>query len=175
MTTPGAPRVSTSSSFPPVAEVLPHAGRMVLLSRVLAHTETDTTCIAEIGRDTMFADADGGVPAWAALEYMAQCIAAHGGLRARAAGDPVVPGVLLGTRSLVTHVPRFAAGQRLRITATHVWGEHDFFSFACTVRDEATGTMLVEGTLTVARMSGGDTAVVPSVSGAAPDRPPRPT
>jgi predicted hotdog family 3-hydroxylacyl-ACP dehydratase len=174
VTTPGARRVSTSR-FPPVAEVLPHAGRMVLLSGVLAHTETATMCAAQIDRDTMFADADGGVPAWVALEYMAQCIAAHGGLRARAAGDPVVPGVLLGTRSLVLHVPRFTAGQRLRITATHVWGEHDFFSFACTVRDEATDTMLVEATLTVARMSGEDTAVVPSVSGTEPDRPARPT
>jgi len=170
VTTPGARRVSTSR-FPPVAEVLPHAGRMVLLSGVLAHTETATMCAAQIDRDTMFADADGGVPAWVALEYMAQCIAAHGGLRARAAGDPVVPGVLLGTRSLVLHVPRFTAGQRLRITATHVWGEHDFFS----VRDEATDTMLVEATLTVARMSGEDTAVVPSVSGTEPDRPARPT
>jgi len=165
VTTPGVPRVSTLSGFPPVAEVLPHASRMVLLSRVLSHTETETTCAAEIGRDTMFLDVDGGVPAWVALEYMAQCIAAHGGLRARAAGDPVTPGVLLGTRSLVLHVPRFPVGQRLRIMATHVWGEHDFFSFACTVRDEVTGTMLVEGTLTVARVSGGDTAVVPSVGG----------
>ena len=88
--------------------------------------------------------------------YMAQCIAAHGGLRARAAGDPITIGFLLGSRSITLHTPRFQPGQHLEVEAAHVWGEHDFFSFACVVRDARTRATLVEGTLTVARADGAD-------------------
>jgi len=145
-----------TSVFPPVETLLPHGGRMVLVSRVLAHTDRRTTCAVDIAADSTFADAEGGVPAWVALEYMAQCIAAHGGLRARAAGEPVTPGFLLGSRTVALHTPRFHAGQCLEVEAAHVWGEHDFFSFACTVRDARTRALLVEATLTVARAAGAD-------------------
>ena len=152
-----------TASYPPVADVLPQAGRMVLLTGIVDHTDRRTTCIVEISPASTFAEADGGVPAWVALEYMAQCIAAHGGLRARAAGDPVTPGFLLGSRSIVLHTARFRAGQRLEVEAAHVWGEHDFFSFACAVRDAATGATLVEGTLAVARAAGADAVAAPIV------------
>ena len=143
-------------SYPPIEDVLPHSGRMVLLTRIVSHTDRRTTCVVEISPASTFADADGGVPGWVAVEYMAQCVAAHGGLRARAAGDPVTPGFLLGSRSIALHTERFLPGQRLEVEAAHVWGEHDFFSFACAVRDAATGVTLVEGTLAVARAAGAD-------------------
>jgi predicted hotdog family 3-hydroxylacyl-ACP dehydratase len=146
----------TTASYPHIQDVLPQSGRMVLLTRILRHTERQTTCTVEISPTSAFADADGGVPAWVALEYMAQCIAAHGGLRALAAGDPVAIGFLLGSRSVALHTPRFHPGQQLEIEAAHVWGEQDFFSFACTVRDTRTQATLVEGTLTVARAAGAD-------------------
>jgi predicted hotdog family 3-hydroxylacyl-ACP dehydratase len=146
----------TATDFPRVDEVLPQSGRMVLLTRITAHTERRTTCVVEVEPTSAFADGEGGVPAWIALEYMAQCIAAHGGLRARAAGDPITIGFLLGSRSIALHTPRFHPGQRLEVEAAHVWGEHDFFSFACTVRDARTRATLVEGTLTVARAAGAE-------------------
>jgi predicted hotdog family 3-hydroxylacyl-ACP dehydratase len=152
----------TATHYPPIEDVLPHAGRMVLLTRVADHTDRRTVCVAEISSTSIFADADGGVPAWVALEYMAQCIAAHGGLRARATGDPVPIGFLLGSRSIALHTSRFEPGQRLEVEAAHVWGEHDFFSFACAVRDGATGVTLAEGTLAVARAGGADTLVQPA-------------
>jgi len=151
-----------ATRYPPIGDVLPHAGRMVWLTRVLEHTERRTVCAAQVSSTSIFADADGGVPAWAALEYMAQCIAAHGGLRARATGDPIPRGFLLGSRSIALHTPRLQPEQRLEVEAAHVWGEHDFFSFACSVRDAATGATLVEGTLAVARATGADTLVPPS-------------
>jgi predicted hotdog family 3-hydroxylacyl-ACP dehydratase len=145
-----------TTSYPRIEDVLPQAGRMVLLTRIVGHTDRRTTCVVEISAASTFADADGGVPAWVAIEYMAQCVAAHGGLRARAAGDPVTPGFLLGSRSIALHTPRFVPGQRLEVEAAHVWGKDDFFSFACAVRDAETGATLVEGTLAVARAAGAD-------------------
>lgn len=142
--------------FPPVDDVLPQAGRMVLLTRILGHAEERTTCAVEISSASAFLDGHDGVPAWVALEYMAQCIAAHGGLRARAAGDPVTLGFLLGSRSVALHTAAFLVGQVLEVEAAHVWGEQDFFSFACTVRDARTRATLAEATLTVARAANAD-------------------
>ena len=69
---------------------------------------------------------------------------------------------MLGSRSIALHTARFEPGQRLEIEAAHVWGEYDFFSFACSVRDAATGATLVEGTLAVARATGADARVQPT-------------
>src|SRR5216117_2656546 len=73
----------TGPTYPGIEEVLPQAGRMVLLTRIVGHTEERTTCAVEFSTASPFYDGQGGVPAWVALEYMAQCVAAHGGLRAR--------------------------------------------------------------------------------------------
>ncbi len=146
----------SAPTYPAVEEVLPQAGRMVLLTRIVGHTEDRTTCAVEISNTSAFSDGQGRVPAWVSLEYMAQCIAAHGGLRARAAGDPVTIGFLLGSRSVALHTPGFLPGQELEVEAAHLWGEQDFFSFACTVRDARTRVTLVEATLAVARAAGAD-------------------
>jgi len=146
----------TGPTYPGIEEVLPQAGRMVLLTRIVGHTEERTTCAVEVSTASPFYDGQGGVPAWVALEYMAQCVAAHGGLRARAAGDPVTIGFLLGSRSIALHTPGFRPGQELEVEAAHLWGEQDFFWFACTVRDARTRVTLVEATLAVARAAGAD-------------------
>jgi hypothetical protein len=39
-------------------------------------------------RSAFFAKADGSVPAFVSLEYMAQCAAAHAGLVSRSGGEP---------------------------------------------------------------------------------------
>ena len=56
----------------------------------------------------LFRAADGRVPAYVGLEYMAQCIAAHGGLVARALGRAPSPGLLVGAKQLAL-APRVAA------------------------------------------------------------------
>ena len=66
-----------ATRFPPVEHVLPHAGHMVLLARVVAHDEKETRCQVDIRSQRHFRREDGSVPAWVGIEYMAQCIAAH--------------------------------------------------------------------------------------------------
>src|SRR5436309_13218736 len=100
----------TGPTYPGIEEVLPQAGRMVLLTRIVGHSQERTTCAVEISTTSPFYDGQGGVPAWVALEYMAQCVAAHGGLRARAAGDPVTIGFLLGSRFVALHTDGFRPG-----------------------------------------------------------------
>jgi predicted hotdog family 3-hydroxylacyl-ACP dehydratase len=145
-------RTETARPYPPfpaVADVLPHAGRMLLLTRVVDHDEDRTTCLVALAEDSPFCGPDRLVPAWVGLEYMAQCVAAHAGLQARARGEPIRIGLLLGSRRIEIRTAAFAVGQALEVHARRLWAGRELGSFACRVVDRASGTLLVEGTLSV--------------------------
>jgi predicted hotdog family 3-hydroxylacyl-ACP dehydratase len=132
-----------------VADVLPHRGSAILLTRIVEHAEDRTVCLVEIGSGPPHGAAGGLVPAWVGLEYMAQCIAAHAGLHARARGEAVKVGLLVGARRVDLLTDGFRPGQTVLVTATRVWGDTGLGAFACVVRDEVTQVRLVEGTLSV--------------------------
>jgi predicted hotdog family 3-hydroxylacyl-ACP dehydratase len=137
--------------FPAIEAILPHEGAMVLLSRVLSHHDDRTVCAVDVDDSGMFRDASGAVPVWVAVEYMAQCVAAHAGLVAHAAGEPPPMGFLLGGRRVTFHVARFQRGERLRVNARRVWGgTGGMVSFACSLEDAPTGKLLAEGRLNCA-------------------------
>jgi predicted hotdog family 3-hydroxylacyl-ACP dehydratase len=137
------------SDFPPLGELLPHTGAMALLEAVVSHDAATTVCSARIGPDHVFADPDGSVPSWVGLELMAQCAAVHGGLVARSAGEPVRPGLLLGSRRLSFATPAFSPGQRLRVRATHHRGATGLVAFDAEVSDAESHTPLAEGRINV--------------------------
>jgi predicted hotdog family 3-hydroxylacyl-ACP dehydratase len=140
-----------SGGLPEISELLPQAGGMRLLARVLAHEPSRTVCEARVDASGLFAEPDGGVPAFVALEYMAQCAAAHGGLVARTRGDgsPPAPGLFLGARRVRLAADAFRPGQVLHVEARHCAGEAGLVAFDCAVRDAAGGEPLVEGRLNV--------------------------
>jgi predicted hotdog family 3-hydroxylacyl-ACP dehydratase len=149
------------SALPPLPLLLPHAGPMRLLDRVESHDRERTRCRALPAASTLFQDAAGDVPAWVAIEYMAQCAAAHGGLVARARGEAPRPGLLVGSRRLVFRCDSFAPDVALRVTARHVAGHGDSFAFDCSVEDPAGGPPLVEGRLSVVLLDESLVAVAP--------------
>ncbi|MFN2425175.1 MAG: hypothetical protein ABR587_01865 [Candidatus Binatia bacterium] len=147
---PEAPSpIQRRTDFPPVTELLPHRGRAVLLERVLAHDRAATECSVDTSNHTLFHDPDGGVPATVGLEYMAQTIAAHGGLRDRESGREARPGFFLGTRRLTFAVARFQPGQQLVVTARHLRGETGMLAFDCSIRAAGSAEPMVSGILTV--------------------------
>lgn len=101
----------------PIAELLPHAGDMILLDEVLRYGEEDVETRLSVRPGGLFNQADGSLPAWVGVELMAQSIAAYAGCHARQAGEPVALGFLLGTRNFQCNVERFPAGVELRISA----------------------------------------------------------
>ncbi|MCP4004218.1 MAG: 3-hydroxylacyl-ACP dehydratase [bacterium] len=135
--------------LPPVAEVIPHSGNMLLLSDILSHDpEGETVCLVIVDQVPSFRDAAGHLPSWIGLELMAQCVAVYGGLVDRERGDPPRLGFLLGSRSLVFHRVLYNPGQRLEVSATRTWGAASgMVSFDCAVRDAATAEILAEGRL----------------------------
>lgn len=122
---------------------------MRLLACILDHSATETVCRVEIDPDSLFVEADGSVPAWVGLEYMAQCAAAHAGLRARERGEPAKVGFLIGCRRLEFRTRGYRVGQSLTAVARHVWGQSELASFACRLEDARSGAVLLEGQLSV--------------------------
>ncbi len=139
----------TREGFPAIAALVPHSGPMCLLDRVLEHGPDRTMCAVLPRGDGLLAPSDRGVPSWVGLEYMAQCIAAHGGLVARERGLPPRPGVFLGSRRVRFGVQRFEIGRELRVVARHHRGERGLVAFDCEIRELDGGSPLVHGRLNV--------------------------
>ncbi|WP_347903458.1 hotdog family protein [Pseudomonas purpurea] len=101
----------------PLAELLPHAGDMILIDQVLAFDEEQIHTRLTVKPGGLFNRPDGSLPAWVGVELMAQSVAAYAGCRARLQGDPVELGFLLGTRKFECNVEHFPAGTELTIHA----------------------------------------------------------
>ncbi|HEX5068428.1 MAG TPA: hypothetical protein VFY49_20065 [Myxococcota bacterium] len=124
---------------------VPHAGPMLLVTDVLRHGYSETVCAVAIAEQKLFRDADGSVPAWFGLEYMAQCIAVHAALSSDAPG-PAPLGFLVSARGLRFHCARFQPSQTLEAVARKLWvGTHSLSAFACTLHDAKSRALLAEG------------------------------
>lgn len=135
------------SELPAITELVPHAGPMCLLDRVLAAGSERLSAEVVVPAQGLFSQ-DGGVGAWVGIEYMAQAVAAWAGWQARAAGQPPRIGLLLGTRRYRCGVPRFIVGQRLRIDIERAYqADNGLGQFDC--RIHADGVELASATLTV--------------------------
>ena len=106
-----------TQAFPPIEELLPHRGAMLLLDSVLSGDESSIIAQATVPQAAWYLDEQGGMPAWIGIELMAQTIAAHSALRGRLKGKPPKRGVLLGCRAYRARMPRAAAGALLKVSA----------------------------------------------------------
>jgi predicted hotdog family 3-hydroxylacyl-ACP dehydratase len=133
--------------MPDICTLVPHAGPMVLLDRVISVDEESLCAEVTIRADSLFCGAE-GVGAWVGIEYMAQAIAAHAGHAAFLRGEPVKIGFLLGSRRYACERPAFAVGSVLRVYVTRLLvAENGLGSFDCRIEDEggvaATATVSV--------------------------------
>ena len=99
----------------PLAELLPHAGDMILIDQVLSFDEEQIHTRVTVKPGGLFNRADGSLPAWVGIELMAQSVAAYAGCHARQQGKAVELGFLLGTRKFECNVEHFPAGLELNI------------------------------------------------------------
>ncbi len=104
-----------------VAELVPHAGPMVLIDEIVAFDAEGVQARTAARADGLFAPADEpSVPAWLGLEYLAQAIAAWSGYNELRAGRSIKPGLLVGTRSFTSSAGRIPTATPLDIQATRV-------------------------------------------------------
>ena len=115
------------------AELLAHRAPMLLLDDIVAVDGSSIAAQVHIGPHSPFFDGV-GVPSYVGLEYMAQACGAYVGALARSAGRAPRIGYLLGTRNFVTHVGRFASGDRLDVGASCVYSDGEMGVFECRIR-----------------------------------------
>ncbi|OZI35780.1 3-hydroxylacyl-ACP dehydratase [Bordetella genomosp. 1] len=99
----------------PIADLVPHAGDVILLDEVLGFDAESLRARAVVRASGPFHLEDGTLPNWLGLEFMAQAVAAWAGCQARAANQPVELGFLLGTRRYECTLAAFTAGMVLDI------------------------------------------------------------
>ncbi|MFP3043199.1 3-hydroxylacyl-ACP dehydratase [Treponema primitia] len=121
--------------------LLPHKGKMFLLSRILAYDTSKRTLRAEydITRDCLFYDPElGGVPAWVSFEFMAQSISSLSGLVSRERGEPPKLGCILSVSNMEIKRPLLKAGTTVCIDVNKDCMVEGVFSFDCTVSLDGT-------------------------------------
>jgi len=140
------------TSFPPIAELLPHRGRAVWLNAVLEDSENHIRASAQITRAHPLFTPDQGVPAWAGIELMAQTVAAHAGMQSRRSGRPPRKGMLLGTRRYQTQADYFPEGAQLEILAEREFGDSSGLG-ACNCRILHNQKILASATIIIIEIS----------------------
>lgn len=144
---PDAPAETTPVS-------IPQFGPMRLIDAILRHDGKTTLCRATVRAESPLCEAS-SAPSWCALEWLAQGMAAAGGLRSDGAG-PVGPAFLASARRIALSTDHFRVGEALWIRAEHLRGERGAVAFACALgtghapsdRSEAEAHSLAHGTLT---------------------------
>lgn len=118
-----------------VEDLVPHTGIMVLVNRVIEFDEENMVTEVIVRDDSLFGDAN-TVPAWLGIEYMAQTIAAFGGMKRRLAGNPLNLGFLLGTRRYVSNVGTFSVGSVLTVSVKRLVEDQGLGVFDCRISAE---------------------------------------
>lgn len=138
-------------NLPDIRSLLPHAGQMVLLDRLVRADEGSLCAEVRIGPASLFYDGH-GVGAWVGIEYMAQAVAAHAGYAAWHRGEAAKVGFLLGARRYEASLPAFMAGSVLHVHVQPVMqGENGLGAFECRIDDVscAPGVTVANATVTV--------------------------
>jgi predicted hotdog family 3-hydroxylacyl-ACP dehydratase len=103
--------------------VVPHRGRMLLLSKVNKYDLKEETVEAEyhITEDCLFYDPSiAGVPAWVGFEFIAQAISAYSGIKDREMGLPSKIGFILSVSQMEIGLSFFETGSILVIRTKEI-------------------------------------------------------
>jgi predicted hotdog family 3-hydroxylacyl-ACP dehydratase len=112
-----------------------HRAPMIFLDRLTDIGPDFAVCEWQVTDDFALFEPGKGVPAYAAIEYMAQCVAVHAGAKARARGYVPPQGYLLGTRHFEASIEYFTTGITYQAHCTELIRNADGLgSFACEVR-----------------------------------------
>ena len=134
-----------------LSDILCHRPPMIFIDEIITSAHDYLRAKIHIKPGIPFFQPDIGVPAWVGLEYMAQSIAALAGLRARAQGQPIPLGLIIGCRHYQSSVAAFAPGVIIESQVKELAAdEQGLGSFDCSLN--------AEQTLAIARISvfGGD-------------------
>jgi predicted hotdog family 3-hydroxylacyl-ACP dehydratase len=132
----------------PAREFVLHRQPMLVLHHLVEIGPAYAICEWHASGNNGFLVPDRGVPSYAGVEYMAQCIAVYGGACGRINGILPQPGLLLGTRHYKARVRYFEVGINFQVECRELVRTDDgMASFDCKISLD--GETLAEGRLTV--------------------------
>ncbi|ELY2795258.1 3-hydroxy-fatty acyl-ACP dehydratase [Cronobacter dublinensis] len=126
---------------------LPHETPMLLLESVLTVSDSSARCrvtVSSQGVLAPFLTAEGDLPAWYAMELMAQTVGVWSGWHRTTRGEPgIALGMILGVRDLQCQHSVFARGSVLDIDVTLLLQDEKFGSFDAVIH--SAGASLARG------------------------------
>lgn len=148
-------KLDQMTDLPPSAFVL-HRNPMLLLDRIVSLNPESAVCEWHVREDDEFLVPGVGVPSYMGIEYMAQCVAVHGGACERALGFPPPQGFLLGTRHYRSKEPYFLLDSRYQVKCKMLVSNSDgMCSFDCRILSD--NQVVVEARVSILQFSRGDT------------------
>ncbi|WEP49452.1 3-hydroxy-fatty acyl-ACP dehydratase [Cronobacter dublinensis subsp. beijingensis] len=126
---------------------LPHETPMLLLESVLTVSDSSARCrvtVSSQGVLAPFLTAEGDLPAWYAMELMAQTVGVWSGWHRTTHGEPgIALGMILGVRDLQCQHSVFSRGSVLDIDVTLLLQDEKFGSFDAVIH--SAGASLARG------------------------------
>lgn len=118
-----------------IADLLPHDGKIVLLDKVLDYDQQSLVAATVVRDDGLF-NTHSTVPAWIGIEYMAQAVAAHGGLMRHLKGMPINIGLLLGTRRYISNVSTLPVGMYVTVKIERIMEDLGLGVYSCHIEGD---------------------------------------
>jgi predicted hotdog family 3-hydroxylacyl-ACP dehydratase len=138
----------------PARDFVRHREPMLLLDTLVDIGDEHIACSWQVTADSAMLIPGEGVPAFALIESMAQCIAVHSGAKASAVGQPPPLGLLLGTRQFTSSVQYVRPGDVcVGRCEEQVRDGQGLASYACRV--ELEGRLIASANLAVLELTGG--------------------
>ncbi|RLV60534.1 thioester dehydrase [Parashewanella curva] len=107
-----------------VQELLPHRRPMVLIDEIISYDQDHLISQIHVTENSPYFDESiMGVPNYVGIEYMAQTIAAFGGVEAKKQHCPIQIGFLLGTRKLTFAIPHFLLAKSYQTKVKRLYQE----------------------------------------------------
>ena len=109
---------------------------MCLLDTLVEYDDNSLVAQVKITHDSCFIT-EHGVPSWIGIEYMAQAIAAYGGIIDRNKGRDVTIGFLVGTRKYTCNQAYFPIGSHITVHITkELESDNGLNTFSCRITEE---------------------------------------
>ena len=116
------------SAYPPIEELVPHAGAMVLLEELLEWSAGHARCRLKIREGAPFVR-EGRVESAVTIEYMAQAVAACLGYEALLGGGGVRVGMIIGCKRFEAHADQLQVGDELEVDVKCIQGNEALSHF----------------------------------------------
>ncbi len=132
--------------------LLPHKGKMFLLSRVTHYDEEIHSVTAEydITKDCVFySEKIKGVPSWVSFELLAQTVSSLNGIMNKNEGKTPRPGFILSITNFKAEVPLFREGTTVKMEIQENYNANDVYKYSGKLYSDSTDIPTVTTDMTV--------------------------